>query len=489
MAEISNSRKILNGISTQTLVTVALGVVELVSFSIMSRLLTKEDFGYYAAITGVVAVFACFADTGIGSAVVQRKNFTQRYVNNAFTLSLIVGCIVAFALLASSSAVAGTVADRSMEGPLKLMSVTLLLNCLTSVNISIMYRKLEFLKVGLVNFVSLLLTSATAIFLAWKGYGYHAIIAKAVMSSVLTLLLSYFFAKTRYRLAFDMETFKQIFGFSGWLMASGLFRNLAHNVDKLVMPRLLSVVSLGAYNRPKGFIGQVSMTFNGIFDTVLFPVLSGIQDDKVRMGWAFRKTLFFMNVSGMLLALAFAVNSELLIRVFFGEQWMQLVQIVAVLSLTVLFNVDGRLADCFLRSLGLTKQQFFFRVLETVATLLGVVIGAQWDIMGVAVSVAVTNMLLKLLKISYVSFKVGVPAISAMKIVTGSWRFAMVLVPICLVAYALVPASLTGNIVLLAVFAVTCAVIFLLFPNVVGVEYEQAYWEFVDRKIISKMDI
>lgn len=489
MAEISNSRKIFNGISTQTLVTVALGVVELVSFSIMSRLLTKEDFGYYAAITGIVAVFSCFADTGIGSAVVQRKDITKRYVNNAFTISLIVGCIVAFALFASSSAVAGTVADRSMEGPLMLMSVTLLLNCLTSVNISIMYRKLEFLKVGLVNFVSLLLTSATAIFLAWKGYGYHAIIAKAVMSSVLNLLLSSFFAKTRYHLAFDMETFKQIFGFSGWLMASGLFRNLAHNVDKLVMPRLLSVASLGAYNRPQGFIGQISMTFNGIFDTVLFPVLSGIQDDKEKMGRAFRKSLFFMNVFAMLLTLGFVINSELLIRVFFGEQWMELVNVVIVLSLTLLFNIDGRLADCFLRSLGLTKQQFFFRVLETVVTLLGVIFGSRWDIMGVAVSVALTNMLLKLLKISYVVVKVGIPVTSAMKEITKSWRFAVVVVPICLIAYVFAPTSMAGNIVLLAVFAVTCAVIFLLFPNVVGVEYEQAYWEFVDNKKIRKKNI
>ena len=46
----------LKGISVQTLVTVALGIIELGYFAIMSRLLTKQDFGYFAAISGIMAI-------------------------------------------------------------------------------------------------------------------------------------------------------------------------------------------------------------------------------------------------------------------------------------------------------------------------------------------------------------------------------------------------------------------------------------------------
>ena len=53
MPEQSNTTKVLKGVSTQTFITILIGVIEIVSFSIMSRLLTQEDFGYYASITAI----------------------------------------------------------------------------------------------------------------------------------------------------------------------------------------------------------------------------------------------------------------------------------------------------------------------------------------------------------------------------------------------------------------------------------------------------
>ena len=97
----SNTHKVVRGVSSQALVTIVLGVVEIASFAIMSRLLTREDFGYYAAVTAITVVFATFSETGIGSAIVQQKALTSRYVNNAFTISLIFGCFISFKLSAT----------------------------------------------------------------------------------------------------------------------------------------------------------------------------------------------------------------------------------------------------------------------------------------------------------------------------------------------------------------------------------------------------
>ena len=481
----SNTQKVIKGISSQTIVTLSLGVVEITSFSIMSRLLSKEDFGYYAAITAIVTIFSCFSDAGIGSAVVQRKDITKRYVDNAFTLSLIFGSVVALSLFMSSRVLARAITDESMTTPLMLMSVTLLLNCLTSVNISLMYRRLQFLRVGIINFVSLVITTIVAVYLAWRGFGYYAIIIKAILTSVLTLLLSFYFAKTRYGIALDKNSFKQIFGFSGWLMASGLFRNLAHDIDKLLMTRLLSVASLGAYNRPKDFINQISSKLNGIFDTALFPVLSGIQDNHEKIVSAYKQSLYFMNIFAMLITLGFSINSELIIRIFFGEQWIGLRNVTIALSFLMLFNIDGRLADCFLRSLAMTKQQFFFRILETIVSLLGVVLGALWDIIGVAIAVVITNMFLKLLKIVYISYKIEVPINETLRVFIKSWRFTTVLLPVCVVAICVFPKSLIGGFCVLLTYVLMCLYIFLVCPSIVGKEYELKAYQKVRMKITS----
>ena len=463
--------------SSQTIVTIVLGVVEIVSFSIMSRLLTQEDFGYYAAITAITVVFATFAETGIGSAIVQQKELSQKYVNNAFTISLIFGGFISLMLLALAGPLAKSVADESMKVPLMLMSGTLLLNCLTSVNNSLIHRKLQFLRMGLINLISLVVTTCVAIWLAYKGYGYYAIITKAILSSILTYILSFILCKTRFGFALDKQTFKKIFSFSGWLMASALFRNLSHQVDRLMMPRLLSVSALGAYNRPKDFIGQISTKLNGIFDTALFPVLSGIQDNRSALNSAFRRSLFLMNIFALLLTMAFMFNSGLLIRIFFGEQWINIQNVMLAISCTLLFNIDGRLADCYLRSLALTKQQFYFRIFEFVLKTIGVLIGFKWEIMGVAVSIVITNFIAKIVKIIYIGKRVEISPSQTIGIILSSWRYAIVVLPICIVAYILFPHTWSGDIAMAIVFIVSVAFVFLFMPRFVGKQYEEEVYK------------
>ena len=470
--QVSNTSKVIKGMSSQTLVTIILGVVEVLSFSIMSRLLTKEDFGYYAAISAITAVFATFAETGIGSAVVQQKEITSRFVNNAFTISFLFGSFISLLLFLLSGPLAKSVADKSMQVPLMLISGTLLLHCLTSVNNSIMHRKLQFLRMGMINLFSLVITTIVAVWLAYLGYGFYAIIAKSVMGAVLTYLLSLYFCHTRFGFALDKETFKRIFSFSGWLMASSLFRNLAHQVDKLLMPRLLSVSALGAYNRPKNFVEHISTRLNSIFDSALFPVLSGIRDNRATLNSAYRRSLYLMNMFASLLTMMLMFNSGLLIRVFFGEQWLGLKTVLFVIASSLLFNVDGRLSDCYLRSLAMTKQQFYFRIFETVLKTIGVLIGFSWGILGVAISIVFTNFISKFIKIIYIGQKVDVSLLQTVVIILSSWRYMLLFLPICVMSYILLPNTWGGNIAMTCISLLATIVVFLFMPDFVGKRYK-----------------
>lgn len=482
----SNKQKVLRGISSQTFVTVVLGIVEIVSFSIMSRLLTKEDFGYYAAISAIVIVFASFSETGIGSAIVQCKNLSKRFVDNAFTMSLLFGLSISGLLFCLSGVLANAVADHTMTVPLMLMSVTLLLHCLTSVFTSLMQRRLQFLRIGAINLVSLIITTLIAIWLAYSGYGYYAIITKAVLQSAITFILAYYFCKTKFSLAIDKRTSSFIFKFSGWLMASVLFRNLAHQVDKLMMPSLLSVEALGAYNRPKDFINQISTKLNGIFDTALFPVLSSIQDEKEKLARALKQSLYILNMFALLLTFTFVMNSSMIIRIFFGEQWESLRLVTMTLSFVLVFNIDGRLADCYLRSMGMTKAQFYFRVFESVLKIIGVLIGSKWDLLGIAIAIVLTNSVAKLIKIIYIASKVNLGTLDIIKVITKSWLFSVYLIPGWLMCEIFLPKTFLGDAIQVLLFMLVTLSIFICFPSLVGKEYKQNVYSKIQGYIFKK---
>ena len=442
----------------------------------MSRLLTQQDFGYYAAISAVTMVFASFSETGIGSAIIQCKVISQRYINNAFTLSFIFGLAIMLLMLALSPALANIVADKSMTIPLMLMSITLLCNCLSSVNTSIMYRRLEFLRVGLINLISLVVTTVIAVVLAIKGLGYYAIISKAILASLLTLFFSWIMAKTRYGFSLDKENFKSIFSFSGWLMASVLFRNLSQQLDRLLMTRLLSVQILGAYNRPKDFINQISNKFAGIFDTALFPVLSQIQDNKKSLKNAYLRSSYLLNLISSILALGFVINAELIIRIFFGKEWFNIVLVFQILSIAIIFYFNARLADCYLRSLGFTKQQFVFRILEVSAKIAGLFLGYHWGMIGIAVAVLISDAIMVIIKNIYIAKKIEIKRRDGILSLLKSMQFSIVLLPFLILFKFVLPESILGEVLVVSIFLIFMIVCLLAMPECVGKEYKESIY-------------
>ena len=486
---LTNTQKVINGVSSQTIVTIVLGIVEIVSFSIMSRLLSQKDFGYYAAIVAVATIFQSLADNGIGSAIIQKKNLDKSYINNAFSLSLIFGVIVAGLLCVSSGLLARLVADESMTIPLRLFSITLICSCLSSVNISLMQRQLQFLRIGAINLISLVVTTTLAVILAFKGLGYYAILAKAILQSVLVLIISYFAAQTRYSFVFDRTEYKKIFNFSGWLMASSVFRNLAHQTDRLLMSSLFSIEILGLYTRPKEFISNISSKFNSIFDYTLFPVLSAIQDEHKRLQKSFYHALYFLNVVGMIIALLFFCNSELIIRIFFGEKWLNITVLFMVLSIYPIFLINGRIGDIFLRSLALTKQQFIFRVVQFALAVIFIFIGYKFGIIAVAISIILSYLIITMIKLSYLATKINLELISVILTIFKAFKFCIFVIPIYLLCTFILPHSLIGNIIQSIVIISNIAILFFIFPSMVGKTYKEEMYSkiifFINNKVLK----
>ncbi|GEM_PF-2154017 len=469
----TNTQKVIKGISSQTIVTVVLGIVGVLSFSIMSRLLSQQDFGYYASIVAISTVFSAFAESGIGSALIQKKELNSAYINDAFTLSLFFGLFASMLLFSLSGILAEYIADKSMKVPLMIFSSTLFCNCVTSINTSLMQRRLQFFRIGLIQLISLVVTTIVAVILALKGFGYYAILTKAVLSSFLTLIISYFAVNVKYRLSFNLSQYKKIFGFSGWLMASAFFRLLSSQMDRLLMTRLFSIKALGLYTRPKEFISSFTYPLFDIFDKAMFPVLSSIQDEKQKLQHSFYYALYFMNIVGLLATFFLLFNSELIIRIFLGEKWLNVNILFLVISILPIEYVNGKIGDIFLRSLALTRQQFNLRVLQAIASVIFIIIGARWGLVSLAISSILAYMLLTMTKIFYLSVKIDVPISKTIIIIAKSFKVSLFIVPILVVCFLFIPNDIAGNLIKLGVFVLSIVLIFIVFPSSVGKVYKQ----------------
>ncbi|MFM1931588.1 MAG: hypothetical protein RL226_891, partial [Bacteroidota bacterium] len=67
-------------VSTQVL-------LQLVFVSILARQISEQAFGVMAIALVVVGFVEIFSQIGIGPALIQRKNLTQKHINGAFFIS------------------------------------------------------------------------------------------------------------------------------------------------------------------------------------------------------------------------------------------------------------------------------------------------------------------------------------------------------------------------------------------------------------------
>lgn len=463
-------------ISTQSFFTIILGSLEILVFSIMSRLLSKTDFGYYAALTGITVIFTSISDAGIGSALIQKLKPTKEFVSSAFTLCCTVSFISSTLFFILSPYMANLIADEKMITPLRLMTISLLVCSINSYGISAMYRNLQFKRVGILKTISYSLSAIVGIFMAYNGYGVYSLITLLILNSSLLTVLIYITSVRIPKLALNNRDAKDILSFGGWLTLGVISSNIAGQLDKLLLPRWLSIQALGAYNRPAGFVASITNRINRIYDTVLFPMLSDVQDNKRRIVDVFLHAISLLNSFAIIMTCVFFFNSNLIIRVFFGEQWMDLTIILKIISLSIIFLMNSTLVDCFIRAINYVKVGFIIRFMGIILSLVLIYIGSKFDIVGVALAILISNIIISSVKIIVLTVKLQATFVKVLSAWMSSWMTAL---PLCIIAIVFIiwgKDSFFFNLLQLVVFFIILLVEFIFFPKLVSREYEQTIY-------------
>lgn len=487
MSNSSKTNTFLKGVSVTTLFTITSGILGLLYFAVMSRYLSKSDFGYFAALTGIMTVVSSIADAGLGAAIIQKKDADKSFVSTAFTMSLSLGLFCFGVIYFFSASLARAVADDYLITPLRVMSVTLVFHSFNSVAYAQLYRSLKFVRIGMIQFISNLLNTAISVFLAVKGYGLYAMISYATVGSFLTMLILYTTSAKIPKLSINRKYVKGIFSFGGWLTLSVICNKIATYIDRLVLPKMASVETLGAYTRPASFTSNITGALTDVIDKVLFPMLSDIQDNNDTAIKVFYRAVELLNSFSVILGCIFFFNADFVIRLFFGEAWLELVPVMRVVSLTTIFFIDTQLVDCFFRSLNFVKTGFFIRFFALFWNLFCIYWGAKHGVIGIAVSLTFANISIIILKMVVLCNKIE----ANLKLMFAkwflSWKSSIIPVGFGIFFLWIVPNPSFEVAFLFAVFyGFIILLLFICFPQSIGKEYCNSVYPSI-KKVIKRI--
>ena len=350
----------------------------------LARLLSPEEFGIIALLYLFTGIASAFVDSGFSAALVQRQDVTHTDESTVFWFNLAMALIVALALAASASAIAGFF-NRAILVPLtQVLAVNIFISALGSVHGTLLNKRLDFkiqMKIGAVTTV---ISGSVAMIMAWDGYGVWALAAQTLAASLITTVLLWLFSSWRPRWVFSHDSVRRLFGFGGYMLASGLLDIIYNRIYTLLIGKFYGVQELGFYNRADSTKQLPVGVLTGILGRVAFPIFSAAAHDTTQLRRGVRLALRGMMLLNVPMMLGLAATADPIIHVFFGEKWLPAVPIMQVLCIGGIFwplhviNLNVLMAQ--------GHSNLFFR-LEVIKKILGsilLVVGTFYGVIGIA---------------------------------------------------------------------------------------------------------
>jgi PST family polysaccharide transporter len=359
--------------------------------AVLSRLLTPEDFGTIAMVTVISGFMSIFADAGIGSAVVQFRDFKIKEHQSLFSLSLLLGLVLAGLLAFGSSFVAVFFDNPDLQQVAAVMALAFPFSTLGIVPRGMLQREMRFREVAVVNVAAAFIAGLIGIVMAFTGWGYWALVVQTLTNSFLSSLSFLVLAKLAPIPRWNVAVIRKIFGYSGNLTLFSTINYWARNLDNLLIGKFIGSAPLGFYNRAYQLMMLPLSMLSSVITPVLHSALAEKQNDIPAMYRGYRQVIrliALVSIPGMSFAVIMAPE---LIRVVWGDQWDQTIPIFAILGLNGIFQpIMSTTGTVFLAR---NKAHWLFRcgIVSTILYCSGIVLGLPYGIVGVAAGYTIAS--------------------------------------------------------------------------------------------------
>lgn len=332
--------KTLHGLKWSYLGTIVNSVLQIGFTAIMARLLEPAAFGLIA-MAGVILRFGSyFAQMGVGSALIQKKEISDEDVRAAFTSALFLG-ILFCVLIWFCAPFAIYIFDNEKVIPIvRVMALSFVITGLSTTAVSLLRRNLKFRYLAITEIISYVLGyGMVGITLAYNGFGVWSLVAAALCQSSFLAILSYLFCRHKISFIYRWKYYKPLYSFGSRVSIISFFEFLGSNLDTLAIGHFIGAAPLGIYNRAFMLVNLPAQYLTSSFSRVLFPSFSRIQKEIVRLKKAYLSTIMLFSAILLPTCMGIAAASREIVLLVLGEKWIAAIPVLQILAIATPFNL------------------------------------------------------------------------------------------------------------------------------------------------------
>lgn len=310
--------------------------VTLVVSVILARLLDPEVYGTVALVTVITTLLQDFIDSGLGNALIQKKDADDLDFSSVFWFNMGM-CVILYVLMFFAAPfIASFYGIRELTSIVRVLSLTLILSGVKNIQQAYVSRNLIFKKFFFATLGGTVFAAVVGIWMAYKGFGVWALVAQYLANNTIDTLILWLTVDWRPQKAFSFSRLKSLFSYGWKLLASGLLGTLCDNLHQLIIGKMYSSEDLAFYNQGNKFPHLLVSNINSSIDSVLLPTMSKEQNDVEAVRNMTRRSIkvstFIM--APMMIGLAFI--AEPTVKLILTDKWLPCVPFLQIFCIKFL---------------------------------------------------------------------------------------------------------------------------------------------------------
>ena len=314
---------------------------QLVTFVVsifLARLLDPNVYGIIALVTIFTSILQVFVDSGLGNALIQKKDADDLDFSTVFYFNMLVCVILYLIMFIAAPFIAAFYKMPELISVIRVLSLVLIISGVKNVQQAYVSRNMLFKRFFFSTLGGTIGAAIIGIWMAYKGYGVWALVAQNIFNLSIDTIILWITVKWRPKLVFSFKRLKILYSFGWKLLGTSLINNVYNNIRQLIIGKMYSSSDLAYYNRGKQFPQLIDANVNTSIDSVLLPALSKEQDDKKRIKVMTRRAIKTSTYILFPLLTGLAVCAKPFVELILTEKWLESVPFLQIFCIAYMFE-------------------------------------------------------------------------------------------------------------------------------------------------------
>ena len=316
----------------------------------LAWLLEPEHFGIIGMAYSIQGLAKIVQTTGVRIFLIARQDEYGRYANASFWYSLFTSLAAAGFMLFCGPLAARLLNSPELVGMLIIMAIATPFQAIGTVSGARLSMDFRFRTIALFNMFFMVGRMALSVLFAWRGFGAYSFVLPFLITNPLRALILFLLVRPPVHWRFQFSYWRSIFRLSVLVLFTGVFGKIVTMGDKLILGAFYDNKTVGLYFFAYSLSVQSIMLISNNLSSILFPVLSKIQNDPARQRKAFLRVSRILALLAIPVSFAIAAIADPLIRLIYADKWLSAIPLLQIMAVSMAFRPSGSIAGSYLNS-------------------------------------------------------------------------------------------------------------------------------------------